>query len=419
MTKLISPIEASELLAPGSTVFIQGGIGEPTSLLNALVCNPSAGKNVNFISVMVPGVNNYRPESFHDTATFSTFFVFSELHASFQSGKTRFLPLHYSEIIPYIELLPTIDTVLIQTSPPDSNGQCSLGPTVDFVPALLTRANTVIAEINSAMPHTSGSPSIAYRDIHYAVEACHSLPSIADYKASPETERIARNVVSLIDDGDTLQFGIGNIPDAILSALSSHRGLGIHSGMITKAAATLIDSGVFTGENKAIDSGEHITGFALGDERFYQWAANCKSLKFRPVSYTHDIRIISALKNFVSINSAVQVDLFGQVNAEMVNNRQISGTGGALDFIRGARLSHNGRSIIALPATAAKGSQSRITARLGDQSIVSIPRTDVDYVVTEYGIASLAYKSTAERAEALINIAAPQFRDELAAQFAK
>ncbi|MBW2941347.1 acetyl-CoA hydrolase/transferase family protein [Zhongshania aquimaris] len=419
MTKLISPIQASKLLAPGSTVFVQGGIGEPTSLLNALASNPSAGEGVNFISVMVPGVNNYLPTAFHETATFNTFFVFGELNSSLQSGKTKFLPLHYSEIIRYIEALPTIDTVLIQTSAPDRNGQCSLGPTVDFVPALLARANTVIAEINSAMPRTYGSPSIAYRDIHYAVEACHTLPTTADYKASPEADRIARNVVNLIENGDTLQFGIGNIPDAILSMLSSHRGLGIHSGMITKAVANLIDLGVFTGENKAIDIGEHITGFALGDEPFYQWAANCKSLKFRPVSYTHDIRIISALKNFVSINSAVEVDLFGQVNAEMVNNKQISGTGGALDFIRGARLSRNGRSIIALPATAAKGIQSRITARLGDQSIVSIPRTDVDYVVTEYGIASLAYKSTVERAEALINIAAPQFRDELAAQCEK
>ena len=417
MTKLITPKQASEKIKPGSNVFIQGGIGEPKSLLDALATNPSAGDGVNFFSVMVPGVNNYVPTDLHKNATFNTFFVFGGLSDSFRSGRTKFFPLHYSQIPHFIEQLPSIDTVLIQTSPPDSNGQCNLGPTVDFVPTLLKRDATVIAEINEKMPVAIGSPAIDYSSINYAVKVNHSLPSAGSYTTSIEVDSIAEHVTQLIDDGDTLQFGIGNIPNAVLSKLGSHRHLGLHSGMITEAVELLIKNGVFTSEQKTIDIGKHITGFALGSEAFYQWVADFETIKFCPVSYTHDLRIIAALRNFVSINSAVQVDLLGQVNVEMLNGKQISGTGGALDFIRGARLANNGRSIIALPATAKKGTQSRIVPRLNDKSIISVPRTDVDYVVTEYGVAKLAYKSMMDRAAALIKIAAPQFRAELTEQW--
>lgn len=419
MTQLISPEEASKLLTPGSTVFIQGGIGEPTALLDGLAANPSSSNGVDFFSVMVPGINSYIPTNYHENATFNTFFVYGGLNESFHSGRTKFFPLHYSDIIPFINQLPTIDMVLIQTSPPDANGQCNLGPVVDFVPALLKRATTVIAEINQKMPAAIGSSTITFSSIDYAVEANHSLPGATPYKISTDVDSIATNVVNLIDDGDTLQFGIGNIPHAVLGKLDNHSHLGIHSGMITEGVERLIKNEVFTSQKKTLDAGYHSTGFALGSEDFYQWAAHCDNLKFCPVSYTHDIRIISALDNFVSINSAVQVDLLGQVNAEMLNGKQISATGGALNFVRGARLSRNGRSIIALPATAAKGTQSRIIARFDDKSVVSIPRTDVDYVITEYGVANLAYKSTTERATALINLAAPQFRDDLARQWDK
>ena len=413
MTKIITPKQASQLLKPGSITFIQGGIGEPKVLLDALLAVPSAGDSVNFFSVMLPGINHYTPTKFHENATFNTFFVFDGLIESFQSGRTRFLPLHYSEIIPFIDQLPTIDTVLIQTSIPDDNGMCNLGPTVDFVPALLKRAKIVIAEINKKMPIAVGGTAISYSSIDYAVKANHMLPDAGTYTTSIDVDSIATHVSQLIDDGDTLQFGIGNIPNAVLGKLENHRHLGIHSGMITGAVEILIKNRVFTSEQKTIDTGAHITGFALGSNEFYQWAANCAKMQFRPVSYTHDIRVLAALENFVSINSAVQVDLLGQVNVEMLNGKQISGTGGALDFVRGARLSKNGRSIIALPATAAKGTRSRIILRLDKKAVISVPRTDVDYVVTEYGAVRLAHKSTEERAIALISIAAPQFRAEL------
>lgn len=413
MTVTLTALEASRLLREGDHVFIQGGIGEPGALLAGLARNPVAGANVNFYSVMVPGVNQFTPSTIHPDASLNSFFVYGGLTESFRTGKTRFLPMHYSEIPRYLARLPELDAVLIQACPPDENGMCNLGPTADFVPLLLERKVTVIAELNSAMPPAAGGELIPYSAIDYAVETSHELPVGAHSPSSDVADRIADNVAQLIDDGDTLQFGIGSIPDAVMARLSGHRYLGIHTGMVTENIRPLIDAGVITGERKRIDTGEHVTGFALGTGDFYRWASRCPDLRFRPVSHTHDVRTIAAVGHFVSINSAVEVDLFGQVNVEMLGGKQISATGGALDFIRGARLSHPGKSVIALPATALKGARSRITHRLSEQSFTSIPRTDVDCIVTEYGIASLAHKSVCERAEALINIAAPEFRQTL------
>ena len=226
-------------------------------------------------------------------------------------------------------------------------------------------------------------------------------------------ERIGRNVAGLVDDGDCLQTGVGAIPDAVLDSLSSHRHLGFHSGMLCDGARKLIDAGVITGERKTRDRGRHVTGFVYGDADLYGWAVTRDDLDLRPVSYTHDAGVLASLDNLVIVNSAVQVDLFGQINAEMIGARQISGTGGAVDFFRGAALGRGGRSIVALPSTAARGSRSRIVVRLDPPGVATALRTDCDYVVTEFGVASLSGRTVDERAEALIGVSAPEFRREL------
>lgn len=418
MTVQISADDAVNIIKPYNRVFIQGGIAEPSSILSAFESDVFGVKEVDFISVLVPGLNHFIPTNFQKSARLTTFFVFGEIANPFSCDRTKFLPIHYSQITKFLDTEAAIDVVLLQMSPPNEQGKCSLGLSVDFIPTLLTGTALIIAEINQQMPFVEGSPVIEIDAVDYVVYADHPLPTTTIPKTTRVIDAVSSTVAELINDGDTIQYGIGGIPNAVLAKLNHHRDLGLHSGMLTEQVQPLIDGGIFNGTKKQIDTGKHVTGFVLGSNAFYHWAAKQKNLLFRPVSYTHRFQTISAIKNFTSINSAVQIDLLGQANAEMVNGKQISGTGGSLDFIRGAKHALSGRSIIALPATAAKGTQSRITAHIDQNAVVTIPRSDIDYVVTEYGVAELRYKSILERAEALIAIAAPQFREPLKEQFA-
>lgn len=395
------------------TVFIQGGTGEPSQLLQMLSTIPEASDGVHYVGVFIPGINDFNPARFHSGARFSTFFVHGDLGSPDFADRVRFLPMHYRAIYDYLAALPRIDVALIQVSRPDHNGLCSLGPAVDFVPAILDKTQLLVAEINSQMPNTLGAPALSFTNLDYVLETDHALPSP---KAAPSSEQllaVAENVAQLIRDGDTLQTGIGKLPAAILQNLKHHQHLGLHSGMMTAEVQNLIEAGVMTGGRKSIDRGRHVAGIAYGESDLYEWAAHRSDFEWRSVDYTHDIRTLSRIDNFVALNSALEVDLLGQANAEMIAGRQISASGGLLDFIRGARLSHNGRSILALPATAAGGSVSKVVSRLSHDSVVTIPRNDIDYVVTEHGIAHLSGASTEERARRMIDIAAPQFRDYL------
>jgi 4-hydroxybutyrate CoA-transferase len=267
------------------------------------------------------------------------------------------------------------------------------------------------------MPRPAHSYEISYDRLDYVVETERPLVALATGDLPPEIHRIGAQVASLIDDGDTIQIGIGRVPAAVLAALRDRRDLGVHGGLVSDEVADLHEAGVLSGARRSQGPGTIVCTAALGSSRVYDWAGRCPDLRFAPVSYTHDIRVLAQIDNFVAINSVLAVDLSGQANAEMLGGRQVSGTGGLLDFVRGARLAKGGRSILALPSTAGGGKSSRIVPHLGEGDVVSCPRADADVVVTEHGTARLRDKSVDERAEALIAIADPAFRRDLAEQW--
>ena len=411
MPQKITPERVPELLRPGMTVFVQGASGEPRPLLDALAAAPEASAGVHYAGCFIPGVNTIDPASFHPGARLTSFFVFGDIARSHAAGRVRFLPLHYSGIWDYLARLE-VDLALLQVAPPDRHGRCSLGVSVHFVPAVLQRAKVIVAEVNAAMPRPAHSYELAYDRLDYAVGTERPLVALATGAPAPEIDRIGRNVARLIKDGDTLQIGIGKVPAAVLGSLRDLRDLGLHGGLISDEVAELHAAGVLNGARKSYEPKTMVCTAALGSEAVYRWAGRCPDLRFAPVSHTHDVRVIAQIDRFVAINSVLSVDLCGQANAETVGGRQVSGTGGLLDFVRGARLSKGGRSILALPSTA-DGRTSRIVPRLGESDVVSCPRADADIVVTEHGIAHLRDKSVDERAEALIAIADPGFRDAL------
>jgi 4-hydroxybutyrate CoA-transferase len=394
------------------TVFVEGASGEPTALLEALAAAPEASDGVHYVGCRVPGVNHIDPASFHHRATLTSFFVFGDIARSYEAGKVRFLPLHYSSIWSYLAALP-VDIALIQVTPPDTDGQCSLGPSVHFVPAVLDRAKLVVAEINAAMPRPAHSWLVPYERLDVAAPTDHPLVQLETGAPSEQAQRIGEQVAGLIEDGDCIQIGIGKLPASVLGALHGHKDLGLHGGMVTDEIVDLHAAGALTGARKSQGPHTMVCCTALG-RRVYDWAASRNDLRFAPVSYTHDVRVLAQIERFVAINSVLAVDLSGQANAEMLHGRQVSGTGGLLDFVRGARLARGGRSILALPSTAGGGA-SRIVPRLDETNhVVSLPRADADIVVTEHGVARLRDRSLDERAQALIRVADPTVRDRLA-----
>ena len=411
MTRNIRADDVGALLQPGMTVFVQGSTGQPQSLLNALAQAAHNCTGVHFISVLTPGINAFPLEMAPPDCKLTTFFDYKDLRRSFLSGEVEFIPCHYSQIADYLRGFPSIDLALIQLSSPDGEGKCSTGLSADFVPDILDRCKLVVAELNRRMPSLHDAPAVPMDRLDYIVEADYQLPQMPAGSANSALEAIAGHVSDLVQDGDTLQFGIGRIPPVALSRLQSKNDLGLHSGLVTPAVRPLIESGIVTGARKSLDVGKHVAGAAVGDDAFYAWLAERPDVSMRPVSYTHSARVLAELDNFVALNSAIEVDLFGQANAEMVNGRQVSGTGGLVDFIRGASLSKGGRALICLQATSDQGRRSNIVPKLA--SVTSVCRTDTQYVVTEYGVASMAVKSIKDRAEALISVAAPQFRDPL------
>ena len=416
MPEAITLDRVADLLRPGMTVFVQGASGEPTPVLQALARAPAASKGVHYVGCRIPGLNVIDAASFHPEARLTSFFVTGDIARSHAAGRVRFLPLHYSGMWQYLSALP-VDLALIQASPPDPQGQCSLGVSVHFVPAVLERAKLVLAEINAAMPAPARSYGVPYRRLDYVVETERPLLTLPGGALSDEVRRIGRHVANLVADGDTIQIGIGKVPAAVLGALRDRRDLGLHGGLVADEVADLHEAGVMTGTRTSHDRGLLVGTAAIGTARVYDWAGACRELELAPVSYTHDVRVIARIDNFVAINSVLAVDLSGQANAEMLGGRQVSGTGGLLDFVRGARLSQGGRSILALPSTAAGGKTSRIVLRLGEDDVVSCPRAEADVVVTEHGIAELRDKSLDERAAALIAIADPAFREKLASDW--
>lgn len=413
MTCWINAEEVASLLKPGMTVFIAGATAEPRTILRALSEQAHACAGIHFVSVAIPGVNSGDFALFGPQTSATVFFATAENRDSIAAGQIDFLPMQYRAIFDYLANEASIDAVIVQLPPESSNGAFSQGISSDFLSAVLPKAKLVIAEINSLQPSPPDSPELPSSCLDYAVHCECPLPTLPIAKITPEAAVIGQHVAGLVNDGDCIQIGIGAIPNATLAKLSDKTDLGFHSGMISNGVQSLAIAGNITGACKQLDKGKIVTGTALGNKTLITWAGETPAVSFRPVSYTHDSCVIAKLDNFVSINSALQVDLFGQINADVMQGRQVSGTGGSVDMIRAAAYSTGGRSIVAFNATAAGGTISRIVAALPPHTATTILRTDIDYVVTEYGVRRIRFLPLRVRAEALIEIAAPQFRDQL------
>ncbi|MGZ8410948.1 MAG: acetyl-CoA hydrolase/transferase family protein [Hyphomicrobium sp.] len=402
---MISADEVSGLLRPGMTVYIAGLAGESNLFAEALAKSPERCAGIRFVGVWLPGFNRTDYAALHSDARATAFFVGPELRRSFAAGAIDFVPISYFNIFTYLRS-STIDLAFVHVSAPDADGRVSLGVANDFTPAILSKAATTVAHINPQMPRTFGASTLPLQDIDYAIEASCPLRG-GDDTIDPTFRTIGSHLATLVQDGDTLEIGIGRV-QSVLAGLLEKRDLSFHTGAITDPLLSLEKAGALASRDGAIT-----TGVAWGTRALYDFVADQPRVHFAPVGWTHDIRNIAAIARFVAINSVVEVDLLGQANAEMIGGRQISSAGGLTDFMRGARLSQGGFSIIALAATAKGGAVSRIVPSLGPETVVSAARGDVDYIVSEHGIADLRYASVDARAEALIAIAAPQFRSDL------
>jgi len=411
--KWIEAEDVPGLLRPGMTVFVAGATAEPSAAIEALKAAPEASRGVRYVGVSVPGVNNTDFSSFHEEAAVTAFFSTPATRAAVAAGRIDFLPMQYRVIYDYLADEVPIDLVLTQLPPADADGRISLGISVDFLPAVLDKAGIVVGEFNRRQPSVRGAPALDPVRIDYAFNSDRQLPALPVPKLGEAAATIGKLVADLVRDGDCIQIGIGAIPEAAMAAMGSKNDLGLHSGMVSDGLTKLIDSGTMNGSRKTIDRGKHVCGGSVGSTALHDWAGRAENLLFCPVTHTHDVTVIAQIDNFFSINSALEIDLYGQLNADMLGHEQLSGTGGSVDFMRGAALAQGGKSIVALQATAARCTISRIVPTLKAETAATALRTDIDYVVTEYGARRLKSLSVEDRARALIDLAAPAFRDEL------
>lgn len=407
MPQAIRAADLPTLLRPGMTVYAPGLAGESALLVEALRAQPQALAGVRFVGVWLPGYNRTDYAELHPEARSTAFFVFPQLRASFAAGHVDYHPISYYAAYNYLRDAIVVDLALLQVSPPDGKGQVSLGVSNDFTPAVLPKARLKVAQVNPAMPRTRGT-TLAIDSIDYLIEAPSPLAG-DDPGVDPTFAAIGAHLAELIRDDDTLEVGIGNV-QGVLPALACHRRLHFHTGAITDMLLRLIGSGAVADRTGAITAGA-----AWGSRALYDFVADNPRFRFAPVGWTHDVVNMRKIQRFVAINAVLSIDLFGQANAEMIDGRQVSSGGGITDFMRGAAHSPGGFSVIALPATARGGTVSRIVPQLDTNAVVSVSRQETQVAVTEYGVADLRGRSVDERAEALIAVAAPSFRGELAA----
>jgi acyl-CoA hydrolase len=407
MPKRLPAADVTNLLGPGKRVYVQGATGESAAFADALRNRPDACSGVHFLGVWLPGINHVDYAGIHPEATATAFFVGRELRESHAARRIGLLPVSYFEAFGFLKERGAVDVAFVQVAAPDREGRMSLGVCHDFAPAVLPAARLRVAHINPSMPPTNGL-RLAPDQVEYIIE--DDRPLLRDRPVDDEMWRaIGAQVATLIRDGDTIEVGIGQV-QSVLHALTGLRKLRVHAGIVTSAMLPLVESGALDGGEGAVT-----TGCALGEDTLYEFVGRERSVRFAAVGHTHDLDTLRQIRRFIAINTVIEVDLFGQANAEMAGRRQVSGAGGLMDFIRGARASAGGRSVIALPSTGRNGAVSRIVPELSAGTAVSVARNDMDVVVTEHGIAELRWKSLDERAEALCAIAAPAFRDGLAA----
>lgn len=406
--KTIPLTQALDLLKPGLRAFVHAGPSESLTFADAIRADPGRAAGVEFVGVFLPGINTFDYAAVAPDAIVTTTFVNPAFSGSFRAGRVRLLPKSYSGMARYLADNPP-DVAVLRVSPPGPDGRMGFGLNQDYAPIAARGAKQVIALLDAQTPQVHGEPGLLPADCAAVVEIDEPLRSFPAAPPSGTLAKVGTNAAALIGDGDTIQIGIGKVQSAVLANLFDRRDLGLHSGMIDDAIAALAERGVITNSRKSQDRGLGVTGMAIGTEPVWRYAQQA-NLQFRDASYTHGAGVLAETDNFVAINSAIEVDLFGQCNAETLGARQVSGAGGFHDFMRGAAAARGGRSIVALPSAA--GEASRIVPMLG--GVVTGPRNDCDVVVTEHGVARLRDLDLDARAEALIAIAAPAHRGALA-----
>ncbi|MDR1043416.1 MAG: 4-hydroxybutyrate CoA-transferase [Clostridiales Family XIII bacterium] len=417
--KAVAAEEALKAVKSGDTVVFHASANEPKALVDALVGRAPELRDVTIIHMTSLGEGKYTLPEFEKNFRHNGLFISAPTRAAVNGGRADYTPTSYSEVPKLFEegIIP-INIFLMQVPPPDKHGYCSFGLTVDYAKAAAKAADIVIAQINRCMPHTGGE-KIHVDTFNYIVEKDEPISELTPPNVGDVEREIAKNVASLIPDGATLQLGIGAIPDTVLSFLDDKKDLGIHSEMFSDGVVDLAEAGVITNKKKAIRQGKFVATFLMGTQKLYSFVDHNPEVEMLSVDFVNDPYIIGRNENLISINSALQVDLTGQVNAETLGTKHFTGIGGQLDFVRGANRSKGGKSIIALPSTAAGGKMSRICNDFGPGAAVTTPRGDVQYIVTEYGIANLKGKCLSQRIHELINIAHPKFQKELLAEAKK
>jgi acetyl-CoA hydrolase len=414
LSKRRTAAEAVSVLRSGDCVYIHPGCAEPEQLVAAMVARAEELRDVKVLHILTKGIADYvlpgMEKSFRHVALFSG----ANVREAINEGRADFVPIFLSEIEALFSsgAMP-IDVALIHVSPPDEHGFCSFGVGVDTTKTAAECARTVIAQVNPKMPRTLGDSFVHLNKIHAIVEVSDDLLDFPMGIVSDVAMQIGRHIADLIEDESTLQLGIGEIPDAVLNYLTGKKHLGVHSEMVSDGVIDLIEAGIITNEKKILHPGKIVAGFVLGTQRLFEFIHNNPIFEFHPSHYVNDPFVIGQNHKQVALNSAIEVDLTGQICADSIGYSFYSGIGGQVDFVRGSARSKGGKSIIALPSTARNNTVSRIVAHLKEGAGVVTSRGDVHYVATEFGVAYLHGKTVRERCRSLINIAHPKFREEL------
>jgi 4-hydroxybutyrate CoA-transferase len=405
--------EAVQAIQSRNRVFVTGNCSVPQVLCPAMAAHAMSLHDVEIVQVLTVGKHRYASPEMRGHIRVNTMFISDDVRESVQEGNADFTPVFLSEIPDLLRTQLPIDVALIHVSPPDEHGFCSYGIEVGVTKTAAETARVVIAEVNVRMPRTLGDSFIHVSKLDHIVEVDYALPELRPAPPSPVQQAIGQNVASLIEDGSTLQTGIGGIPDAVLNYLGDKKDLGIHTELFSDGVIDLVNRGIINNEAKTLHPGKMVAGFVLGTRQLYEFIHDNPIVELHPSEYVNDPFRIAQNKKMVSINSALEIDLTGQVCADSIGPKFYSGVGGQVDFVRGAARSKGGKPIIALPSTTKNDTISRIVWQLKPGAGVVTTRNDVHYVVTEFGIAYLHGKTIRERVRALINIAHPKFQEEL------
>lgn len=415
--KVTTKEQAISKVVSGNRVVFGHAAGEPKVLVDELVKQKDRLTKVEIVHMVPLGENKYCLPEMEELFRHNSLFAGAGTRKSIRENRADYTPIYFSEIPRLFRdnILP-VDIALIQLSPPDEKGNLSFGVSVDYTLQAAKSAKIVIAEVNKQMPRTIGS-QIHISEIDYVVETDRAIAEIPHPKITSIEEKIGRNVASLVPDRANLQLGIGAIPDAVLQFLKNKKDLGIHTEMFSDGVVELSEQGVITNKYNNLNPGKFTATFLMGTKRLYSFVDNNPNVLMLPVDYTNNIMVAGKVNTLISINSAIQVDLFGQVCADTLGYQQYSGVGGQVDFVRASSISSGGKSIIALPSTNKQKTITRIVSKLNEGACVTTSRNDVHYIVTEYGIADLRGKTVQQRAKTLIDIAHPNFQSQLKKDF--